>query len=97
MGFASDMPFNVGGLVLEGDVLLFLPAFSVQLAVDDLVDRLHPLAHGLALDRLEEGIELAQQMVLVPLKVIPVLVHPVSQHIQHSAPAKSKHMEVIEA
>ena len=55
-----------------------------HLAFDDLVDVLHVLARRTTFDSFEELFEFEQQL-RVGLEVDPVVVHPVSDRVQHAA------------
>ena len=50
---------------------------ETDLSSDDSIEWLDPIAHGLALDLLQKRLEPVDEM-SVPLKVVPMLVDPVS-------------------
>ena len=44
----ADVPLDGGGRRLEGDVVADAVRLRLQLPLDDLIDRLHPLPHRLS-------------------------------------------------
>lgn len=54
-----------------------------HLSGDNLVYRFHPAPHGFAFDSLQKQAEFLQQL-RISLKVIAVIVHPVTYNIQNS-------------